>query len=323
MNNVFNPKVSIVIPVYNGERYVKYAIQSALNQTYSNIEVIVINDGSIDNTEEIVKSFGDKIRYFYKDNGGVSTALNLAIKEMKGEYFSWLSHDDLYKADKIEQEIKFLSNCEEKNIILYSDYDLINEKGDFIDNIVKNHDELIEKPEYSILLGAINGITLLIPKKAFDDCGLFDENLYCTQDYDMWSRMFGRYKFIHYPQILASSRIHINQETNKNPKVISEGDKLWIKLIELFDTDTKIKLEGSEYRYYVRMFNYLKNSQYYSTIKYIQKKCEVFKCDKDYNQNDFKLNFTLQKMISKVETFFSLLINNPKKLKTIILSKLK
>ena len=68
------------------------AIDSALAQTYERVEVIVVNDGSTDGTEQIALSYGERIRYFRKENGGVSSALNLGIKEMKGEYFSWLSH---------------------------------------------------------------------------------------------------------------------------------------------------------------------------------------------------------------------------------------
>ena len=89
----YEPIVSIVIPVYNGANYMKFAIDSALNQTYEKVEVIVVNDGSNDNgeTDRIARSYGDKIRYFSKENGGVATALNLAIENMKGEWFSWLS----------------------------------------------------------------------------------------------------------------------------------------------------------------------------------------------------------------------------------------
>ena len=93
-----SPLISIVIPVYNGSNYLREAIDSALRQTYKNIEVLVINDGSNDNgaTARIAKSYGKKIRYFEKPNGGVATALNMGIQKMRGEYFSWLSHDDLY-----------------------------------------------------------------------------------------------------------------------------------------------------------------------------------------------------------------------------------
>ena len=89
------PMVSIIIPVYNGANYLREAIDSALAQTYSNFEVIVVNDGSNDGgeTDRIATSYGEKIRYFRKENGGVASALNMGIKHMKGDYFSWLSHD--------------------------------------------------------------------------------------------------------------------------------------------------------------------------------------------------------------------------------------
>src|SRR5574344_1270331 len=105
-----NSKVSIVIPVYNGSNYLKQAIDSAINQTYKNIEIIVVNDGSNDDeaTEKIALSYGDKIKYYKKVNGGVASALNLALKNMTGKYFSWLSHDDLYYANKIEKQINFI-----------------------------------------------------------------------------------------------------------------------------------------------------------------------------------------------------------------------
>ena len=84
MDTAFHPLVSIIIPVYNGANYMREAIDSALAQTYRNIEIIVVNDGSNDNgeTERIALSYGDKIKYFHKENGGVSSALNLGIQNM-------------------------------------------------------------------------------------------------------------------------------------------------------------------------------------------------------------------------------------------------
>ena len=119
-SKVFAPKVSVVIPVYNGANYLREAIDSALSQTYSNIEIIVVNDGSNDKgeTRNIALSYGDKIRYFEKENGGVSSALNLGIREMTGEYFSWLSHDDSYKPQKIENSIRYLSTFENRDRLI-------------------------------------------------------------------------------------------------------------------------------------------------------------------------------------------------------------
>ena len=102
----FQPKISIIIPVYNGSNYLKDAIDSAIAQTYKNIEIIVVNDGSNDKgrTEAIAKSYGNKIRYFHKENGGVATALNLGVREDEGEYISWLSHDDLFLPYKLDDK---------------------------------------------------------------------------------------------------------------------------------------------------------------------------------------------------------------------------
>jgi len=87
----FTPKVSIIVPVYNGSKYIRAAIDSALSQTYRNFELIVIDDGSVDDTRQIVESYGDRLQYFWKPNGGVASALNLGIEKMSGAYFSWLS----------------------------------------------------------------------------------------------------------------------------------------------------------------------------------------------------------------------------------------
>ena len=212
----FNPKVSIVIPVYNGSDYLREAINSALAQTYSNIEIIVINDGSNDGgaTEKIAFSYGDRIRYFSKTNGGVASALNMAIDNMSGEYFSWLSHDDLYFEQKVERQIEFLSaiNSEESNnIIVYSDYAHFTNNPDEV--------ELRKMPgvppsEFRYWLtteNILHGCTLLIPKTAFSRIGRFDTQLRTTQDYDLWFRLAKEYQFVHLGECLVKSRLHPNQ----------------------------------------------------------------------------------------------------------------
>ena len=119
---ITSPLVSIIIPIYNGSNYCEQAICSALNQTYKNIEVIVINDGSNDDglTRNICQKYSNKIFYYEKENGGVSSALNLGISKMKGEYFCWLSHDDTYTNNKIETQINYMLS--RKYLVSYSDY---------------------------------------------------------------------------------------------------------------------------------------------------------------------------------------------------------
>lgn len=267
------PKVSIVIPVYNGEKYLEEAIESALKQTYKNIEIIVVNDGSIDNTEKICEKYISKIKYYKKENGGVASALNLALKKMSGDFFSWLSHDDIYLPDKIEKEVNYIiKNNLSYDSILYSDYLLIDELNNIIGLGKKDHNILKNKPEYSLLRGAVNGITLLVPKKAFDDFGFFDTSLKCTQDYDMWLKMQKKYKFVHLPSYLACTRIHSNQDSKTSPNVIKEGNLLWIKLIESVTDDRKIELEDSVYKYYQEMKKFLQDTPYNEALLHVEKK---------------------------------------------------
>lgn len=102
-------KVSIIIPFYNCQ-YVEKAIESALNQTYQNIEVIVVDDGSTKYIERITP-YLDSIHYIQKKNGGTASALNTGIRYATGEYFAWLSSDDLFKPDKISKQLKFMKRC--------------------------------------------------------------------------------------------------------------------------------------------------------------------------------------------------------------------
>jgi glycosyltransferase involved in cell wall biosynthesis len=235
---MFNPKVSIVIPVYNWSNYLSKAIESALAQTYSNLEILVINDGSSDNwaTEKITLSFGDKIIYYYKENWWVATALNFWIEKMTWEYFSWLSHDDLYYPEKIEEQIKFLENIEEKeNIILSTNYELINENWVLISRIDSSYKS--EELLYKLLTKSfLNWCTLLIPKKAFLEIWYFNTELKTTQDYHLWFKFMKKYTFVNLNQNLVKSRQHSWQDTNtKLNLVIFERKKLENFILNYFE----------------------------------------------------------------------------------------
>lgn len=231
-----NYKVTIVIPVYNGSNFMKVAIDSAIAQTYDNKEILVINDGSTDNgeTEKIALSYGNKIRYIKKENGGVATALNLAIKEMKGDYLSWLSHDDIYKPYKIEKQIETIKKLEDKTTILFSNVELIDEKGEIF--CTTNYSNLMTHEElcqgiYPVIKGTVNGCSMLISKKCFDKVGLFNENLKTSNDYEMWLRLFKEFKSYLIEEPLIQYRIHKNQDTTKSPYTLKEANKLWVDII--------------------------------------------------------------------------------------------
>ncbi len=218
------PLISIVIPVYNGSNYLAEAIDSALAQTYLNIEILVVNDGSNDcgATKTIANSYGSKIRYFEKENGGVSTALNLGIEKMKGEYFSWLSHDDKYFPNKIKNQVNFLLEHKAKNVLLYSDIAFIDEKSKIISYNMYPHHSPENFRSAFIKDGLIHGCTLLIPTICFEECGIFDTSLRTTQDYELWFRFSQKFDFIHLPDVLVYSRLHENQDTIRLQNIVFE-----------------------------------------------------------------------------------------------------
>jgi glycosyltransferase involved in cell wall biosynthesis len=290
VKEIFNPLASIIIPVYNGSNYLKEAIDSALAQTYKNIEVIVVNDGSTDDTDNIARSYGDKIRYFAKENGGVASAMNLGLDKMQGDYFSWLSHDDLYDPQKIEYQVYFLSKHFDKHVILYSDYAEIDNKSKVIRKIKLNHVLLEKKSEYSLLRGWLNGNTVLIPREAFEEYGKFKEELRCTQDYDKWFDMMKTYKFVHVPLCLVKYRIHPMQDTNSNPGVVIEGNAMWIKMMKELPRGVKIRLEGSEYMFYREMALFLKGTVSKKAMEFASEEAKKLLPKKD-KFNKYLMNF--------------------------------
>ena len=236
----WNPLVSIVIPVYNGGEFLAKAIGSALAQTYKNIEIIVVNDGSADGgrTDAVARSYGDRIRYVSKANGGAGSALNAGIKLMRGEFFSWLSHDDLYYPTKIERQIARFEEIGKKNVILSSDFDLVDQDLKLIGE-ARAHEVLPEFFRYGITLSSyVHGCSLLIPKAAFDECGLFDENLRTTQDYDLWFRMSFRFEFHQMHETLMKSRVHGGQGTQAlKDHVVAENNDLLSRFAEQIPLD--------------------------------------------------------------------------------------
>ena len=240
-------KVSVVIPVYNGNDYLAEAIDSALAQTYKNIEVLVVNDGSNDEgkTERIAQSYGEKIRYFSKQNGGVASALNRAIAEMTGDYFSWLSHDDLYTKDKVEKEMNALSRVGREDVVIYSDYSVFtNNPEDSVPTRLQGVPS--EHFRYWITVeNKLHGCTLLIPRKAFEKVGGFNESLRTTQDYDLWFRMAKEIPFIHLPEVLVIARSHPNQGSHKMAGIaLAECNALLSNFVRSLDQQEIISSTG-------------------------------------------------------------------------------
>lgn len=249
------PLISVVIPVYNGANYLQEAIDSVLNQTYSNIEIIVVNDGSKDQgqTERIALSYGNKIRYIYKENGGVATALNTGISQMEGEYFSWLSHDDIFYPEKIQKQMKQLKNNSVR--IAVCSYDIFYDSGRKIPIPIVDFygSEMIKNSVFCVLHALIQFGGVLFKKEIFNDYGLFREELKTTQDYEFLFRILRKEACVFSNEILYGIRYHGNQGSNTMVCVNQERDEMYNMFMQELSKDEKIALYGNVYNFYYQM----------------------------------------------------------------------
>jgi glycosyltransferase involved in cell wall biosynthesis len=241
----FNPLVSIVIPVYNGENYFKYALLAAISQTYRNLQVIVIDDGSLDPSylKREIESLGDaRVELHVKKNGGVSSALNLGIKKSKGEYFSWLSHDDVIPLYKIESQIRLIQNEYEKDEIIYSSWDHIDEEGKYLwTSRIKSKIEATRTSLGPVEHQVLNAGTMLIPITVFEKVGNFNENLKYVQDYEFFFRCAKRrIPWLYIDLTCCSTRIH-EQRDSQTKDVTSENFLIWSSIADFFCQEVREK----------------------------------------------------------------------------------
>ncbi len=213
----YEPLVSIVIPVYNGADYLTEAIESALNQTYQKTEVLVVDDGSDDGgaTRRAVDPYLPRIWYLSKENGGVSSALNLAVREMRGEWLSWLSHDDLYRPGKVAQQVRLLDGIpapERSRCAVFCDEEPVGADGKPLRfptrSALRQGMNARELVLANMKRFSFNACAFLIPKAAFQELGGFREDLRAVQDMEFLFRLlFAGYAFHHLPEALVSKRV--------------------------------------------------------------------------------------------------------------------
>ena len=202
------PLVSVIIPAYNAERFLRDAIESALSQTYTPIEIIVVDDGSTDATPEILQAYADKIKIIRQDNAGLSAARNLGIAHSRGEWVAFLDADDMWDPEKIELQ---LSASQEGDCIVYSNARIIDESG----TVITVGGKESRKAVFPTLLDFIDSnpvlvLTAIVRREALNKVGGFDSSTRLpAEDYHLWLRLAASgYKFCYLESVLASRRIH-------------------------------------------------------------------------------------------------------------------
>jgi len=263
-----NPKISVIIPLYNHEKYIREAVHSVLKQTFSDFELLIINDGSSDGSEEVVNSIKDKrIRYFAQENQGAYNTINRGIELAKGEYVSILNSDDAYYTNRFEEFLKILEADHSINAV-FSHIEFIDDQGNFIrfkkgaeDNWIDKKPGTSFKGENNIILDLLAGNFLITTsnlfcrKNVFQDIGLFQKLIY-AHDYEFFLRLCYHFKVHIVDKPLFKYRIH--SENTYNPENKAEADfEVGLVLSNFFlNYDLKKVLDDNDiYTNVVKFFN--------------------------------------------------------------------
>ncbi len=202
-------KVSIILPTYNGAKYLQQSIDSCLNQTYKNIELIIVDDGSMDGTPDIIMSYQDErmkcIRH--KKNKGLSYALNAGFKKATGEYLTWTSDDNYYAENALEIMVALLQT-NRKIAFVYSNFYIIND----VNKLLQTVNVLPSKnlKEYNCI-----GPCFLYRRKIYEVIGGYNPDFFLAEDYEYWIRIFKRFRMQKLEEFLYWHRLHSRSLTGQ------------------------------------------------------------------------------------------------------------
>lgn len=218
-------KVSIVLPVYNGEAYLSQAIESVINQTYTNLELIIVDDNSKDATPQIIKDYmvrDARIHtYRNKKNLKLPRSLNVGFLHATGEYYTWTSHDNLYDPEAIERMVAALEERPEA-VLVCADLRTIDARGEVTGEI------RLHEPEEIYLRNTV-GACFMYRHEMSRRIGGYDIELFLAEDYDYWIRLSKMAPFIHLQEILYSVRTHPDNLSTTKAK---ESNKAYCEVIK-------------------------------------------------------------------------------------------
>jgi glycosyltransferase involved in cell wall biosynthesis len=183
-------KVSIIVPTYNREKFIKRALDSVIEQTYQNFEVLVIDDGSTDNTRDVVKSYGERVCYFYQENKGIAGARNAGIKESSGDYIAFLDSDDYWMHGKLERQTALFREHSEYGLVA-SCCASVRLDGSYREKNRPGKSGWVLKDLFN--KNFIRTSSAVIKKECLEKVGFFDEELKECEEYDLWLRIAAQY----------------------------------------------------------------------------------------------------------------------------------
>lgn len=208
------PLVSVVIATYNMAGYLSLAVKSVLDQTYKNIEVIIVDDGSVDSTKEAINLFLDdpRVKYMFQENKGQGAAINYGVRESRGEYIAFLDADDMWASEKLEAQIPLFLRSEAVAVV-HSRVLYIDESGKELR--VADNELFRGRVSGPLLIRNFIGFgTCVVKKECFNRFGGFKEHVRMGVDYDLWLRISTQYEFDYVDHPLLLYRLWAGQMSN-------------------------------------------------------------------------------------------------------------
>ncbi len=249
------PKVSVVMPTFNGERFISIAIKSILSQTYTNFEFIIVDDGSTDKSASIIKNFyDDRIKYIYQDNRGPASAYNTGFKNATTDFIFVMDHDDISYPIRLEKQLEYLVN---NNLdVCGTNYEIFHEKNGYTEIVRRNYNDMELKEKLLYLPSVIFNPTVCLKKDVFKKFGYFDEEYKVTYDGEFYTRIMFDVKMGIVPICLY--RWHHHKPSYSSQKRI-DGKKV-SRLIGLKRLNQR-KSQLSNFQYYssIGLLNYYTN----------------------------------------------------------------
>ena len=231
-------KASVILPCFNGARWISRVVESILAQTYKHFELVIIDDGSTDNSQEIIASYlrDERIRYIFQKNRGFSATINRGIAESSGCLIGFIGQDDLWMPNKLEFQVKYFSKHKDVALVC-SDYYTIDSEDRIIGMVNPKVPAFPSKQELIKQLFLNNFIgfeTVLVKRKCFDVVGLFDERMIAFSDHDMWLRIAGRFDIAYLDLFLVRKREHELQLSKATDIVLKDEFLLVMKATDRY-----------------------------------------------------------------------------------------
>ncbi|OAN61371.1 hypothetical protein A8B79_07885 [Balneola sp. EhC07] len=275
--------VSIITPVYNGQDFLDRSIKSVLAQTYENWELLLIDDGSSDNSVQIIKYYleDNRIKLLRNEsNSGIPTTRNKGIENSTGEFIALLDQDDEWLPHKLEKQVNRFLEIDDSFGLIYSNVEVRTDQGILADQKKEIEPEVSIQSNLELMLSRnlITSPTAMVKRKALEEVGLFDESIrWGGDDYDLWIRIAHKYKFDYIDEVLCIRHEHQQNYSADKKRMMFKTIELGEKYVEQFGLEPSLSRKLKSNHYYRYGIESIKKLRVLSGLSYVIKSLFISK----------------------------------------------